>query len=116
MEEREENMGNKPKADPVFFLSLTGVDGYGHVTDHESIFDIYTKEYDFWGTDIQVKSSQDLWDFYESQNIGSDKKNVLIYTIVESFVKQNPKAHYIIDECPLHSVRNNGKLKYWYFS
>ena len=101
MEQIEENIGNKSKAVPVFFLSLVGVDcDDGLVQDHESIYDIYTKEFDFGGSDIQVKSSQDLWNFYESQNPGSNKKDVGIYSIVESFIKQNPEAHYILDECP----------------
>ena len=56
-EEEEENMGSKPKADPVFFISLVGVkERSGIVDDHEHIFDIYTKEYDFDDSDVEVKS------------------------------------------------------------
>ena len=93
-------MGSKPKADPVFFLSLVGVDIYGEVEDEEHIFDIYTKHYDFNDSDVEVKSAQDLWDFYAKQNSGSSKRKVNIYQLVENFVKHHPRAHFVLDECP----------------
>ena len=93
-------MGSKPKADPVFFLSLVGVDIYGEVADEEHIFDIYTKHYDFNDSDVDFKSGQDLWDFYAKQNSGSSKEDVDIYQLVENFVKHHPRAHFVLDECP----------------
>ena len=103
-EEEEENMGSKPQADQVFFLSLVGVDEYGKVEEDEHIFDIYTKHYDFNESDVDVKSAQDLWEFYEKHNSGSSKRKVDIYQLVENFVKHHPRAHFILDECPFLSV------------
>ena len=70
MEERAEHMGAKLKADSVFFISLVGLDedGLGFVDEYEHIFDIYTKNYDFLGSDVKVISAQDLWEFYEKNN------------------------------------------------
>ena len=99
-EEEEENMGLKPKADPVYFISLVGVDRYGNVEDHEHIFDIYTKLYDFKHHDVIVKSAQDLWDEFAKQNPGSRRRGVNIYQLVEDFVQHNRRAHYVLDECP----------------
>ena len=86
--------------DPVFFISLVGVNIRGKVEDYEHIFDIYTKAYDFTASEVVVKSAQDLWDFYEAQKKGSDKTEVDIYTLVECFVQNNPNAHYVLDEVP----------------
>ena len=95
-------MGSKTKADPVFFLSLVGVkDRNGIVDDEEHIFDLYTKLFDFDESDVVFKSAQDLWDWYASQNRGSDKKKVDIYQLVEEFVKQHPNANFVLDECPI---------------
>ena len=99
-EEEEENMGLKPKADPVYFISLVGVDKWGEVDDHEHIFDIYTKLYDFKDHDVIVKSAQDLWDEFAKRNPGSHTRDVNIYQLVEDFVQHNPRAHYVLDECP----------------
>ena len=81
---------------------MVGVDGKGIVDDHHHIFDIFTKLYDFSGSNVQVKvmSAQDLWKFYESEIKGADKKKVNIYQLVEFFVRHHPFAHYILDECP----------------
>jgi hypothetical protein len=106
-------MGLKSKAYPVFFFSLVGVDKKGIVDDHESIFDIYTKFYDFVASDVVVQSSQDLWDFYVNQNKSSDKKNVDIYTLVEYFVQSYSNAHYVLDEVPFITCKCQN---YYYFS
>ena len=98
-EEDAENMGLKPKAVPVFFISLVGADFRGDVQKEEGIYDIYTKEYDFKDSAVMVKSAQDLWDDY-AQNNGSDRKSIDIYALVEHFVQQHPDAHFILDECP----------------
>ena len=90
----------KQNAAIVYFLSLVGVDHKGNVDSHEHIFDIYTKKYDFMLTDVEVKSAQDLWEFYEAQNKGSEKWNIDIYTLVEYFVQSHPNAHYVLDEVP----------------
>ena len=109
-------MGLKLKADPVFFLSLVGiVDNVGlgvepgQVDDYEYIFDIYTKSYDFISSDVVVKSAQDLWEFYEAQNKGSDKRKIDIYTLVEYFVQNNSNGHFVLDEVPF--LRKSGKCK-----
>jgi hypothetical protein len=41
-EENAENEGTKPKAAPVFFVSLVGTDKYGKVDEFEHIFDFYS--------------------------------------------------------------------------
>ena len=95
-------MGLKSKAAPVFFLSLVGVDIRGKVDDHESIFDIYSKIFEFLTCDVTFKSAQDLKAYYDSQNnvSDSDEQKVDIYTLVEYFVKNHPDAHYVLDEVP----------------
>ena len=85
-----------PKPRPVYFISLVGVDKYGKVDDHEHIFDLYTKLYDFDGVDVEVRSAQDLLSFYQHHN--SDTPN--IYTLVKFFIRSNPDGHFILDECP----------------
>ena len=105
-EEEEENMGLKPKADPVYFISLVSVERNGKVEDHEHIFDIYTKLYDFKDHDVIVKSAQDLWDEFAKRNPGSDKQGVNIYQLVEDFVQHNRRAHYVLDECPFLSNKD----------
>ena len=69
--------------------------------EHEHIFDIYSKGYDFLGTNVKVKSAQDLWSFYESKNKGADRKNFDIYFLIEYFVKHHPNGHYVLDEFPI---------------
>ena len=49
--------------DPVFFMSLLGVNFQGYVEEHEHIFDIYTKVYDSLGCRDKVSSALDLWNF-----------------------------------------------------
>ena len=93
----------KPNPDSVFFMSFVGVNPRGFVEEHEHIFDIYTKEYDFLGCDVKVISAQDLWDFYESKHPGADKKKIDIYTMAELFVDQHSNAHFVVDECPFKS-------------
>ena len=51
-------------AKQVYFISMVGVNEYGVVDEHEHIFDIFTKTYDFIGSNVQVISAQDLWKFY----------------------------------------------------
>ena len=84
----------------MYYISLVGVNSRGIVHDHEGIFDIYTKEYDFLGSNVEVRSSQDLWNFYESKHQGISKKEVVIYTMVEFFIQQHSNGHFIIDEFP----------------
>ena len=105
-----EDIGLKLKADPVFFLSMVGihveyVEEMGNnvmfVAEHEHIFDIYSKEYDFHGTDVKVISAQDLWTFYESRNKGANPKHYDIYFLIEYFVKHHPNGHFILDEFPI---------------
>ena len=56
----------------------------GYVDEYEHIFDLYTKLYDFQGTNVKVISAQDLWDFYES-------KHKPVSTSVESGHKMSHK-------------------------
>ena len=104
-ERNEEDVGTKSQADPVFFISMVGVDQYGRGTleeeEDEFIFDIFTKLYDFLGSNVQVKSAQDLWEFYEGRNKGADKLAVNVYELVEFFICHHPYGHYILDECPI---------------
>ena len=93
----------KLNPDPVFFMSFVGVNWRGFVDDHEHIFDIYTKEYDFLGCDVKVISAQDLWDFYKSKHPGADRSKIDVYTMAEFFVDQHSNGHFIVDECPFNS-------------
>ena len=88
-------------------MSFVGVDVYGFAKEHEHIFDIYTKEYDFLGCDVKVISAQDLWDFYESTHLGADIEAIDVYTMAEFFVDQHPNGHFVVDECPF---RGRGKI------
>ena len=85
---------------------MVGVDKKGNVDEHERIFDIYTKIYDFAGTNILVINAQDLWSFYKSKVrmstwIKVDQTDVIIYELVEFFILHHPNGHYIFDECPI---------------
>ena len=104
----------KPNPDPVFFMSFVGVDEEGFVEEHEHIFDIYTKVYDFLGCDVKVISAQDLKNFYEKHHKmesfrnffrrKSQKKKVDIYTMAEFFVDQHRNGHFVVDECPFKGI------------
>ena len=91
---------------------MAGVDEYGIVDKHEHIFDIFTKLYDFLGSNVQMMSAQDLWKFYDSKNKGADKEEVNIYQLVEFFIRHHPHGHYILDECPfLKEMESYGNCK-----
>ena len=112
----------KPNPDPVFFISLVGVDEIGMVDEYEHIFDIYTKEYDFEGCDVKVISAQDLWDFYQSKHNGVDRRKTDVYTQAEYFIVQHPNGHFVFDEFKLkrnkkgkmifHTMQNSLNNKY----
>ena len=107
-EKQESNLN----PDPVFFVSLVGVDKYGFVKEHEHIFDIYTKKYDFLGCDVKVISAQDLWNFYKSKHrfvIEADREKIDVYTMAEFFVEQHSNGHFVVDECPFKAAEY-GKL------
>ena len=82
------------------------MDGEGFVRKHEHIFDIYTKEYDFLGSNVKVVSAQDLRDFYKKhhklETFGNffRRKRVDIYTMAKFFVEQHSNGHFVVDECP----------------
>ena len=78
LEETAKNTGQKNKANPVFFLSLLGVNALGDVEEHEHIFDIYTKEYEFAGKNVAFKSAQDLLEFYEQKSINPNLADQLV--------------------------------------
>ena len=96
-----------PKPRPVYFISLVGVDMKGKVDDHEHIFDLYTKLYDFDGVNVKVLSAQDLLSFYQRHSIFQRMRHQLhnykktdIYNLVKFFIQSNPDGHFILDECP----------------
>ena len=92
---------SEKEADPVFFISLVGVDRDGIVDEDEYIFDIYTKAYDFQGSHVNVVSAQNLCALYESKNKGADRKKVDLYFLVEYFIQYHQHGHFVVDECPL---------------
>ena len=100
-----EAAGSKLKADPVFFISLVGVNELGIVDNDEYIFDVYTKSYDFRGSYVKVVSAQDLWAFYESKNKGANQKDVDIYFLTEFFIQHHLNGHFILDECPFLAMK-----------
>ena len=103
-----EKEGLKPDPDPVFYISLVGVNEEGFVDDHDHIFDIYTKEYDFCGSDVQVINAQDLWCFYRSKHKRANKTNIDVYTLAQFFVEQHSNGHFVVDECPFRKRLGSG--------
>ena len=101
-----EDAGSKLKADPVFFISLVGANWYGIVKEHEYIFDIYTKLYDFHESNVIVVSAQELLAFYESKNKGAMREVVDIYFLVEFFIQHHSNGHFILDEVPFPSTED----------
>ena len=95
----EKEMGLKSESDPVFFIAMGGVDNTGFVDDNEHIFDLFTKMYDFHGSDVNVISAQDLWHFFASKNKMVNRENVDIYILVEYFVQHHPEGNFVTDEC-----------------
>ena len=85
------------------------MDRKGFVDEHEHIFDIYTKEYDFFGSNVQVISAQDLRDFYKKHHKMKTFRNFLlrkkvdVYTMAKFFVGQHPNGHFVVDECPFRA-------------
>ena len=73
----------------------------GIVDDYEHIFDIYTKRYD-QKCNVNIKSVQDLLDCYKgtTKNKGSEKTNIDIYTLVQYFVQNHRKRHFVPYEAP----------------
>ena len=96
-------------AKQVYFISMVGVNEYGVVDEHEHIFDIYSKEYDFFGCDVKAISAQDLWNFYKYMHKKADRKKIDIYTMAEFFVDQHRNGHFVVDECSF-KIGRYGKL------
>ena len=94
----------------VFYISLVSSTRHGYPKPRRHIFDICTKEYDFKDTDVIAVDIQDLVEEYRKNNrfpkcggkfIGGYLSGVSVYKLVLSFIKNNPNAHYILDELPL---------------
>ena len=92
-------------------MSFVGVDEEGFVKEHEHIFDIYTKEYDFLGCDVKVITAQDIKKFYEKHHKMESfrnffrRKKVDVYTMAEFFVDQHRNGHFVVDECPFKGLK-----------
>ena len=84
--------------DPVFFISLVAADEDGFVDEHEHIFDLYTKLYDFQGSNVKVISAQDLHSFYTSNHKMEYTKKIDVYTMAEFFVEKHSNGHFVVDE------------------
>ena len=99
----------------MFFISLVGVDAYGFVDEHEHIFDLYTKLYDFQGSNVKVISAQDLLSFYASNHRMKTawnyitRKKIDVYTMAEFFVEQHSNGHFVVDECPFRTEKESGR-------
>ena len=95
-----ENNGEK-----VYYISLVSSTSYGFPYRKRHIFDICTKEYDFKDTDVIALDVHDLMEEYKkNENLPQNCHlvgQVPVYKLVLSFIKNNPKAHYILDEVPL---------------
>ena len=87
-------LGLKTEADPVFYISMVGADENGIFYEHEHIFDLYTKEYDFVGSNVHVITAQDLWKFYASKNKGMKLFN--IFTLVEGVKREKVDIYFLI--------------------
>ena len=97
------------------------MDALGFVDKHEHIFDIYTKQYDFFACNVKVISAQDLNKFYAKHHKletfrnffrikrVNRRKKVDVYTMAEFFVVQHSNGHFVVDECPFKMLRY-GKL------
>ena len=118
-ERKKEVTGIGGPANQVYFISMVGVNELGIVDEHEYIFDIFTKKYDFLGSNVQVISAQDLWKFYLEKNPevmifnkfilrkAADRENINIYQLVEFFIRHHPSGHYILDECPFLKMKTS---------
>ena len=89
----------------VYYISLVSSTRYGAPKVKRHVFDICTKEYDFKDSDVVALDIQDLIQDYKKykhpHKSCSLTGNDSIYKLVLSFIKNNPKAHYIFDEVPL---------------
>ena len=89
----------------VYYISLVSSTRYGAPKVKRHVFDICTKEYDFKDSDVVALDIQDLIHDYKKNKSPHDDcsltGNFSIYKLVLSFIKNNPKAHYIFDEVPL---------------
>ena len=83
----------------VFYISLLGSDGDGKPQPCRYVFDIITRKFDFWNTNVQAKDVRDLCDYYEhTTNQDSSKTN--IYQLCLHFFKGHSRSHFILDEVP----------------
>ena len=93
----------------VFYISLLGSDTRGNPLKWRYVFDIITKKYDFFQTNVQAKDVSDLCDHYkQTTNNDSSKKNV--YELCLHFIKHHTNSHFILDEVPIFN--NDSKFMF----
>ena len=96
----------------VFYISLLGSDDkgkpkqnpvpyrYNTKVPYRYVFDIITKKFDFWNTNVQAKDVHDLSAYYKhTTNQDSSKTN--IYQLCLHFLKGHSRSHFIFDEVPI---------------
>ena len=75
-------------------------------SDTRHVFDVCTKEYDFKDTDVVAVDIFDLlkdyWKHYNATENQVTGGHLSVYELVLSFIRNNPKGHYILDEVPIY--------------
>ena len=84
----------------VFYISLLGSDKEGKPNPFRYVFDIITKKFDFWQTNVQAKDVRDLCDHYE-QTTNKDSSKTDVYSLCLEFIRGHPYSHFILDEVPI---------------
>jgi hypothetical protein len=84
----------------VFYVSLLGSDDKGKPKKWRYVFDIITKKYDFFQTNVQAKDVRDLCDHYQ-QTTNNDSSNKNVYELCLHFIKDHKNSHFILDEVPI---------------
>ena len=83
----------------VFYISLLGSDEEGKPNPFRYVFDIITRKFDFWNTNVQAKDVRDLCDHYK-QTTNQDSSKASIYDLCLHFMRRHLSSHFILDEVP----------------